>query len=233
MSPPPSWLGSWLRSLKNTPKFKPKNTLGSRFFKYFNCWTNDYFLRRTSTLRLPVLSSLTSSSHLSPLSPLYFLNRWLLNHSTNFTDYFSVVNARSLSVLTRRRINSPKKKNVWLFNFKVIKYLTRFPLVARAQPLWRVTKISAKMRLVNIWKPSFIFLPCLKNPRFTNSCFTNPSHVLQILSNHLLQYVFLPWPNLVQISCGRGRRRNLAKSDLHYVITCQECDSGGKCECST
>ena len=32
-----------------------------------------------------------------------------------------------------------------------------------------------------------------------------------------------------QISCGRSRRRDLAKSNLHYVITCQEYDRGGKC----
>ena len=34
-----------------------------------------------------------------------------------------------------------------------------------------------------------------------------------------------------QISWGRSRRRDLAKSNLHYVITCQECDRGGKCAC--
>ena len=29
------------------------------------------------------------------------------------------------------------------------------------------------------------------------------------------------------------RPYDLAKSDLHYVITCQECDRGGKCACPT
>ena len=34
-------------------------------------------------------------------------------------------------------------------------------------------------------------------------------------------------------TCGRSRRRDLAESNLHYVITCQECDRGGKCACPT
>ena len=48
----------------------------------------------------------------------------------------------------------------------------------------------------------------------------------------------VPVPNLVPRSLvdeaeDDCRRRDLAKSDLHYVITCQECDRGGKCTCPT
>ena len=46
-------------------------------------------------------------------------------------------------------------------------------------------------------------------------------------------YVHIWWLSRSKISWGRSRRRDMAKSNMHYVITCQECDRGGKCACPT
>ena len=150
----------------------------------------------TPALRLPTLSSPTSRPLFSrastplpppPLFPLYFLNRWLLNHSTLSQTVSDIVGHWALLgiVLTRRRISSPRKRNAWLLTV-----FDTFPSGDLGSSISGVIEISAKMRLVIIWTQSFILLPCVTNP-----CSTNPNLRIQSMfykSNpiQLLQYTF-------------------------------------------